>query len=202
MLEKTAWIIADELNVKKVEFTSDESELVKRSCKANFKVLGARLGKNMKAAAAKIAGLSGAEISDILAGNPLALTFDDGASARITADDLIIQREEKPGLVAASEGGVTIALATALTPELVAEGLARELVSRVQNLRKEMKFDVTDRIDLVCVLPEDKAVMLEPFRQYIAGEVLAESIAFSGETTVESELNGVPVKLGIRRREA
>ncbi|MBQ7207078.1 MAG: isoleucine--tRNA ligase [Lentisphaeria bacterium] len=202
MLEKTAGIIADELNVKKVEFTSDESELVKRSCKANFKVLGSRLGKNMKTAAAKIAGLSGQEISDILAGKPLALTFDDGTSAEITADDLIIQREEKPGLVAASEGGVTIALATALTPELVAEGLARELVSRVQNLRKEMKFDVTDRIDLVCVMPEDKAVLLEPFRQYIAGEVLAESIAFSGETTVEAELNGVPVKLGIRRREA
>ena len=199
MLEKTAGIIADELNVKKVEFTSDESELVKRSCKANFKVLGARLGKNMKAAAAKIAGLSGQEISDILAGKPLALSFDDGGSAEITADDLIIQREEKPGLVAASENGVTIALATALTPELVAEGLARELVSRVQNLRKEMKFDVTDRIDLVCVLPEDKAVMLEPFRQYIAGEVLAESIAFSGETAVESELNGVPVKLGVKK---
>ena len=202
MLEKTAGIIADELNVKKVEFTSDESELVKRSCKANFKVLGSRLGKNMKAAAARIAGLSGQEISDILAGKPLALSFDDGSSAEITADDLIIQREEKPGLVAASEGGVTIALATALTPELVAEGLARELVSRVQNLRKEMKFDVTDRIDLVCVMPEDKAAMLAPFEKYIAGEVLAESIAFSGETTVESELNGVPVKLGIRRREA
>ena len=199
MLEKTAWIIADELNVKKVEFTSDESELVKRSCKANFKVLGARLGKNMKAAAAKIAGLSGAEISDILAGNPLALTFDDGASARITADDLIIQREEKPGLVAASEGGVTIALATALTPELVAEGLARELVSRVQNLRKEMKFDVTDRIDLVCVLPEKEAAMLEPCKGYISGEVLARNIAFSGETAVETELNGVPVKLGVKK---
>jgi len=199
MLEKTAWIIADELNVKKVEFTSDESELVKRSCKANFKVLGARLGKNMKAAAARIASLSGAEISDILAGKPLALAFDDGTSAEISADDLIIRREEKPGLVAASEGGVTIALATELTQDLIAEGLARELVSRVQNLRKELKFDVTDRIDLVCVLPEKETAMLEPFKGYVSGEVLARNIAFSGETTVDCELNGVPVKLGVKK---
>ena len=198
MLEKTASIIAEELNVKSVEFTSDESELVKRSCKANFKALGARLGKDMKEAAAKIAQLTGAEITQILAGNALSITLASGTTAQITESDLIIQREEKPGMVAASENGVTIALATELDEALIAEGLARELVSRVQNLRKEMKFEVTDRIDLVCVLPADKAAVLDTYKDYIAGEVLAASISTAGETDTECELNGVPVKLAVK----
>ena len=199
MLEKTAGIIAEELNVKTVEFTSDESELVKRSCKANFKALGSRLGKDMKEAAARIAQFTGAEISDLIAGKTITITLANGNTADITAADLIIQREEKPGMVAASENGVTIALTTELTPELIAEGLARELVSKVQNMRKEMKFEVTDRIELVCVLPEESAGMLSSYKDYIAGEVLAESIAFEGNTDTECDLNGVAVKLGIKR---
>ena len=198
MLEKTAGIIAEELNVKTVEFTSDESELVKRSCKANFKALGSRLGKDMKEAAARIAQFTGAEISDLIAGKTITITLANGNTADITAADLIIQREEKPGMVAASENGVTIALTTELTPELIAEGLARELVSKVQNMRKEMKFEVTDRIELVCVLPEESAGMLSSYKDYIAGEVLAESIAFEGETNTECDLNGVTVKLAVK----
>jgi len=198
MLEKTAGIIAEELNVKTVEFTSDESELVKRSCKANFKALGSRLGKDMKEAAARIAQFTGAEISDLIAGKTITLTLANGNTADITAADLIIQREEKPGMVAASENGVTIALTTALTPELIAEGLARELVSKVQNMRKEMKFEVTDRIELVCVLPEESAGMLSSYKDYIAGEVLAENIAFEGNTDTECDLNGVAVKVAVK----
>ncbi len=198
MLEKTSGIIAEELNVKSVEFTADEAELVKRSCKANFKALGSRLGKDMKEAAAMIAKFTGAEISDLIAGNSITLKLANGNTAEITAADLIIQREEKPGMVAASENGVTIALATELTPELVAEGLARELVSKVQNLRKELKFEVTDRIDLVCILPEDKADMLNGYKDYIAGEVLASAIAFDGEADTECDLNGVAVKLSVK----
>ena len=198
MLEKTAGIIAEELNVKTVEFTSDESELVKRSCKANFKALGSRLGKDMKEAAARIAQFTGAEISDLIAGKTITITLANGNTADITAADLIIQREEKPGMVAASENGVTIALTTELTPELIAEGLARELVSKVQNMRKEMKFEVTDRIELVCVLPEESAGMLSSYKDYIAGEVLAESIAFEGNTDTECDLNGVAVKVAVK----
>ena len=199
MLEKTAWIIADELNVKEVIFTADESELVKRSCKANFKALGARLGKDMKEAAAKIAQFTGAEIAEILSGKPFVMTLSSGVEAQITESDLAIQREEKPGLVAASENGVTIALATELTRELEAEGFARELVSRIQNLRKEQNFDVTDRIRVVCIVPDAQKDMLESFKDYIAGEVLAVEILTDGTADVECDLNGVAVKLGISR---
>ena len=164
---------AEELNVKSVEFSDDEEALVRRSAKANFKVLGSRLGKNMKEAAAKIQALTGREIGDVLAGKPYKLVLADGTEAEITAEDLVVQREEKPGLVAASENGITIALATELTPELEGEGFARELVSKIQNLRKEKGFDVTDRIRVVCSVPEKREAALEANRAYICEETLA-----------------------------
>ena len=196
MVEKTSWIIADELNVKKVDFCDDEEQLIKRSCKANFKALGARLGKEMKIAAARIAQLTGAEIGQILNGTPLKLTLSDGRVEDITADDLVINREERPGLVASSENGVTIALETALTPELEAEGMARELVSKIQNLRKELKFDVTDRIEVAYCAPAEVSAMLEQFKEYITGEVLAVKFA-PGNGDTELDVNGTPVKVTV-----
>ena len=197
MLEGTAWIVAEELNVKSVEFTNDESELVKRSCKANFKALGARLGKNMKAAAAVIEKFSSAEIGDILAGKPYTLDIE-GTQVAVTADDLVIKREEKPGMVAASESGVTIALATELTPELAAEGLARELVSKLQNLRKESGLDVTDRINVVFNTADETAVKLESFADYIKNEVLADTFV-KGEADTEFDVNGEKISIKISR---
>ena len=116
------------------------------------------------------------------------LELADGRVENITADDLVINREERPGLVASSENGVTIALETALTPELEAEGMARELVSKIQNLRKEQKFDVTDRIEISYSAPADVAAMLESFKDYIANEVLAVKFA-PGAGNVELDVN-------------
>ena len=198
MVQQTAWIIADELNVKAVDFCDDEEELVKRSCKANFKALGARLGKEMKAAAAKIAQLSAAEISSILAGNPLAIALSDGNTAEITADDLIIKREERPGLVASSENGVTIALETTLTPALEAEGMAREMVSKLQNLRKESQFEVTDRINVTYAADGALAAALAEYRDYISGEVLAASFEpGAGEVTLD--INGLTAAVTVTK---
>ncbi len=196
MVEKTSQIIADELNVKSVDFCDDEEQLVKRSCKANFKALGARLGKEMKSAAARIAQLSGAEISAILSGKPLVITLSDGNTAEISAADLVINREERPGLVASSESGVTIALETTLTPALEAEGMAREMVSKLQNLRKEMKFEVTDRINVSYSAPENAANAFAEYSSYIAGEVLAAAFApGAGETALD--INGTTVSVTV-----
>ena len=200
MLEETAWIVAEELNVKSVEFSDDEEALVRRSAKANFKVLGSRLGKNMKEAAAKIQALTGREIGDVLAGKPYKLVLADGTEAEITAEDLVVQREEKPGLVAASENGITIALATELTPELEREGFARELVSKIQNLRKEKGFDVTDRIRVVCSVPEKREAALEANRAYICEETLA--VAFEtgpAENGAEADVNGESCRISVER---
>ncbi len=180
LLADAAWIVADELNVKKVEFSEDEDALVHRSAKANFKALGGRLGKNMKNAAAEIAGLSSAEIGRMLKGEVKVLAFADGTGAEISAGDLIIQREEKGGMAVATENGVTIALDTALTPELEAEGFAREFVSKLQNLRKEMELDVADRILVKFNTGEAGCKALESFRDYICEETLAGAFEFDG----------------------
>ena len=200
MLEATASIIAEELNVKNVEFSDDEEALVHRSCKANFKALGSRLGRNMKAAAAKIETFSGREIGEILAGKPQTITLPDGSSAEITASDLVIRREEKPGLVAASEGGVTIALATELTRELEEEGFARELVSRIQGLRRDLMLEVTDRIRIFCRVPEEWRSAVEHYRNYICGETLA--VELSAEPTAEMqelEINGAACQVAVEQ---
>ena len=198
MLEATASIIAEELNVKNVEFSDDEEALVHRSCKANFKALGSRLGKNMKAAAAKIEAFSGREIGEILSGKPQTITLPDGSTAEISAADLVIRREEKPGLVAASEGGVTIALATELTRELEEEGFARELVSRIQGLRRDLMLEVTDRIRIFCRVPEEWRSAVDHYRNYICGETLAEEL--SAEPTAEMqelEINGAACQVAV-----
>jgi isoleucyl-tRNA synthetase len=200
LLAQTADIIAEELNVKAVEFCDDEEQLVKRSCKANFKALGSRLGAQMKFAAAKIAALTGKEIGAILNGTNLSLELPDGRTEEITAADLVIQREELPGMVAASEGGVTIALTTELTPELVAEGFARELVSKIQNLRKEKDFEVTDRIDIVCEVPAEQQKAVDAFKSYITSEVLAASFE-AGKGDTELDVNGVKVMISVAKAE-
>lgn len=203
MLEGTAAIIAEELNVKAVEISGDEEALVKRSCKANFKTLGKKLGRNMKEAAGKIAGFSGQEIGAILAGTPVRLTFSDGTEAGITAEDLVIQREEKPGMVAASAEGITIALTTELTPELRAEGFARELVSRIQNLRKENGLEVSDRIRLGCSVPEPCCAALEKFRSYICEETLAVALdPEAGSHGVSVDVNGFDCVIALEKAQA
>ena len=200
MLEETAWIIAEELNVKQVEFCDDEEALVKRSAKANFKVLGSRLGKNMKEAAAKIQAFTGREIGEILAGKPYRLVLADGTTAEISAADLVVQREEKPGLVAASGDGITIALATELTPELEAEGFAREFVSKIQNLRKESGLDVVDRIRIEYRVPEKWSAAVESNRAYICEETLALELV-SGEAAagVETDVNGAECRILVEK---
>ena len=112
-------------------------------------------------------------------------------SAEISADDLVVRREEKPGLVAASEGGVTIALATELTRELEEEGFARELVSRIQGLRRDLMLEVTDRIRLGIQVPAEWSSAVEHHRDYICGETLAVALDCApGGALQELEING------------
>ena len=179
MLRKTDWIVAEELNVKAVEFCADETALVSRSAKANFKTLGKKLGKNMKEGAALIMNFNDAQIFDILAGKEIAITFSDGSSCAISSEDLLIQREQKAGMTVATENGITIALDTTLNEELIAEGFAREFVSKLQNLRKESQLEVSDRISIeVAVANESNKGYLEKFEDYVKNETLTTKVTF------------------------
>ena len=201
MLSETSSIIAEELNVKIVEFSANEDEVVDRSAKPNFKVLGPKLGKFMKEAVAQVAKFTAADIANLEKGNTATLTFSDGSELEIGADDLMIQRQEKAGMTVANEGDVTIALDTKLTRELEEEGFAREFVSRIQNLRKDMDFEVSDRIVVKYSLDSDFKAALVNFKDYICNEVLAVELSEQSGLTngVECEINQAKCLVKIKK---
>ena len=159
-------LIEDELNVKAVQYVADETELCEVSYKANFKTLGRKCGPKMKAVAAAIAAMKGFSGSAEIEG------------VEIAAEDVLVTRAPKAGLAVASEGAVVVGLETALTPELVAEGNAREFVSHVQNMRKEADFEVTQRIRVTVAADEEMKAAIEAHREYVMGEVLATELGF------------------------
>lgn len=177
LLEGTRDIIAEELNVKTVDIHKDESGLVTYAAKADFKVLGKRFGKEMKAAAAQIAEFDSATVADILNGNTVPITFADGSEHHIGESDIVVVRQEKEGICAATEEGVTVALDTRITDELVAEGYAREIVSKIQSMRRDADFEVTDHIEVV-ITTESQALSaaVSQFQAYICTETLTDKL--------------------------
>ena len=117
----------------------------------------------------------------------------------ITADDVLVTRSPKAGLVVASEGAVVVGLETALTPELVAEGLAREFVSHVQSMRKEADFEVTQRIAVTVETDPEMAAALEKHIDYVKNETLTTEFRFGVNDGIETELNGHSAKIKIEK---
>ncbi len=173
MLAETADIVAEELNVKEVLIRADEEELVSLSAKANFKALGPKLGPAMKEAAALIAKLEPAQISALLKGESIEMKLPSGAAIALTAQDIAVQRQEREGVSAATEEGVTVALDTILDAALVEEGLAREFVSKIQNLRKDMELEVSDRIEVSFESTPEVSSAVKNFKDYICNETLS-----------------------------
>ena len=166
-------LIREEMNVKEVVLRENEEELVEYSAKANFKVLGKTLGKDMKEAAARIEALGGRDIRALLDGGSLELALP-GRSVTLTAEGVLVSRTEKEHLKVLNEGSLTVALDPELTPELVAEGLVRDLVRGVQSLRKERGLAVTDRIRLELSGSEELRLAVEAFQGRLTGETLAD----------------------------
>ena len=188
-LEGMADIIGEELNVKAVRFGENEGELVTYETKANFRVLGKELGKDMKAAQEKIAALSHADIEAVLAGKPLTLDIG-GRPLVLDTEKLEIKRIEKAGLRVLNEGTLTVALDAEITAELLREGLSRDIVRGVQNLRKERGLEVSDRIRLYLNGPPEVQEAVDAFRTFIAGETLAVEIIWGERTGI------VPLEAG------
>ncbi|MDR2144465.1 MAG: isoleucine--tRNA ligase, partial [Treponema sp.] len=173
-------IIREELNVKNVVFRNNEEDLVEYEAKANFRILGKELGKDMKAAAERIESLSQAEIQGLLDGATLSIDAG-GRTVEITSEKLDIRRLEKINLRVLNEGTLTVALDTEVTEELSREGDIRDLVRGVQNARKEAGLDVTDRIVLYLYGSARLKQAWEVFSDYAAAETLAVSMEW-GET--------------------
>jgi isoleucyl-tRNA synthetase len=188
-------IIREELNVKEVIFRDNEEDLVEYSAKANFRELGRKLGKDMKEAAAAIAKFSGSEIQSLLDGNTLSLDVA-GDSIDLTIDSIIVQREEKEGLKVLNEGSLTVALDPVVTEELRQEGLVRDLVRGIQNMRKDSGLQVTDRINLVINAAGELAESIGNFEDYVKAEVLCDNLEISSEVQA-AELESGEAKVSL-----
>ena len=194
-------ILADELNVKTVVFSADETALATLTAKANYKALGPKYGAKMRPLAAAIAALDSAQLSTLLASGTLAIDLD-GAPLAITPDDILLQRTPKPGLAVASEGDLVVALDTNLTPDLVSEGLARELVNRIQNLRKDTALDVTDRITLTLSAAPALLAAAETHRDFIQSETLSITLTLQplpASPTSPLDINGHHALLSLQK---
>lgn len=170
-------IIAEELNVKKVIFRENEEDLVEYSAKPNYKVLGKQFGKYMKEAATKIEAFSQGQIKAILDGSPLTLKIGE-ISCVLTEESLTVARKEKENLKVLNQDSLTVALDPVVTPELKDEGMVRDLVRSIQNLRKETGLEVTDRITLTLYGSEGIKNAIESFNDYLLSETLAQSYAW------------------------
>jgi isoleucyl-tRNA synthetase len=162
-------IVSEEINVKEIEVRSTDEGLVTLSAKANFKVLGKRAGSKMKEVAAAIEALSKDEIMKLEQGDVV-----EAAGFALTHEDVLIRREEQSGLAIQSDGHMTIALDTTMTSELVAEGLAREVVHTIQSARKESGLEITDRISIeIETNAAELASALREYEEYICRETLS-----------------------------
>ena len=133
------------MNIKSIEFVENSDGIVSRTAKANFKTLGPKLGKNMKKAAELIAGLSPAAVGELTSSGTLELRVN-GSSIELSTDDVEIIHNEIDDWVVAQENGVTVAIDTEITQELLSQGCAREVINRIQSLRKALDLNLTDRI--------------------------------------------------------
>jgi len=197
-------IARDELNVKRVDFMDRAEELVTFSARPAFKVLGAKHGKLTPRVASAIRELPSDRLASFRRGEPLEVEVD-GQPVALVPEDLEIVQSAKAELSVQAEGGFTVALDPALTPELRAEGLARELVNRVQRLRKDAGLEVSDRIRLGVSGGGEVRDALARFADFVAGETLALEVGVhddgvQGYAQVrEVDLDGVPAVIGLER---
>jgi isoleucyl-tRNA synthetase len=195
-------IIEDELNVKNVEFTDDVRSFTTYNMKPQLKTVGPKYGKFLGGIQKHLAGIDGNAAMDELEESG-ALKFDvDGNAIELTKDDLLIEMTQQEGFESLSEGSVTVVLDTVLTDELIEEGFVREIVSKVQTMRKEAGFEVMDRIKVYAKDNEKIAQILSANKEEICGEVLADDIV-TGNTdgyVKDWNINGENVTLGVKKQ--
>jgi isoleucyl-tRNA synthetase len=180
-LSKMKDVILEEVNIKELIILTDDAEIVNKSAKANFKSIGPKFGKKVKTVAELIKNFTKEEISKIEKGNNIILNID-GEELTISKDDVEIISSEITGWVVEAEAGITVAIDAELDEALIEEGLAREFVNRIQNMRKDAGFDVTDKIIINFTASEKFVRAIKNFNQYISTETLAEKLSEKSKT--------------------
>jgi isoleucyl-tRNA synthetase len=196
-IEAVKDLILSEVNIKNIDFLTKENNVLVKSIKANFKTLGPRYGKYMKQIAAMTAEFSQEKIAEIEASTEIVL--DMGAEQiTVTPADFEIMSEDMPGWLVTSEGKLTVALDITLTEELQKEGVARELVNRIQNIRKDQQFEITDRISIELSHHQATDAAVQEYASYIASQTLADSLQLCDAIDGGIELNLDEVVLTIK----
>ena len=196
-------IIRDELNVKKVEFRDDVSDLTSYTFKPQLRTVGPKYGKLLGGIQKYLATMDGTKaMSDL--NTEGAIKFDvNGSPVELTKDDLLIDVSQKEGFVTEADQYVTVVLDTNLTPELIEEGFVAEVISKVQTMRKDSGFEVMDRINVTITGNEKLAKVVKKNENAISTKVLADSISFEGscENSKEWNINGENVTIGVEKKE-
>lgn len=185
-IEAVKSLILDEVNVKELEFV--EGDMLQKIVKCNFRVMGKKFGKRMKAVAAAVTELTKQQIAQLETEQKLTLEVE-GEPAEIELADVEIVSKDIPGWTVANEGVLTVALDITITEELKLEGLAREIVKRIQTFRKESGFDIVDHINVIMEPREDVKASVVAFRTYICSQVLADSFEFSDNIADATEFD-------------
>ena len=200
-LKKVEDLIKAEVNVKEIEYISDTSDFIKKKIRPNFKALGARLGAKMKSVSAIIVNFTQQDITLFEREGQFVIKID-GENLPLSINEVEITAEDIPGWSVASKGSFTVALDITFNDALKKEGEAREFVNRIQNIRKEKGFELTDRI-FVKLLEND---LLKPsinqFKNYICAEILADNLSWVPEMQdgTEIEVNEILLKVSVNKK--
>jgi isoleucyl-tRNA synthetase len=196
-IEAVKDLIMNEVNVKELRFVEGAGILVKK-VKCNFRVMGKKFGKQMKAVAAAVDALTQEQIAELEAKGSIALMVE-GSEVTVEVADVEIISEDIPGWLVANEGTLTVALEVELNDELRQEGMAREIINRVQNIRKESGLEITDRISITLAPQAEIEASVNAFGDYIKTQVLADSIQIAANEGTEVDFDDFKLNIQISK---
>ncbi len=198
-IDQVRQLILDEVNVKELEFVGDGDGLLVKKVKCNFRVMGKKFGKQMKSVSAAVNDMTQQQIAQLEKEGSINLIVD-GAEALIEADDVEIISEDMPGWTVANEGALTVALDIDITPELKKEFIAREVIKRIQTIRKESGFNITDRVNVTISDTPEITDAVNNHAEFIASQVLAKGITFGVvDGAQEIEIDGVKTLIKVEK---
>ena len=198
-IDQVRQLILDEVNVKELEFVGDGDGLLVKKVKCNFRVMGKKFGKQMKSVSAAVNDMTQQQIAQLEKEGSINLIVD-GAEALIEADDVEIISEDMPGWTVANEGALTVALDIDITPELKKEFIAREVIKRIQTIRKESGFNITDRVNVTISDTPEITDAVNNHAEFIASQVLAKGITFGvADGAQEIEIDGVKTLIKVEK---
>jgi isoleucyl-tRNA synthetase len=201
-IEAIADLVKAEVNVKEISYLKETAGVIQKKVKPNFVALGKRLGAKMKAVSAALATFSQQDIANLEKEGQYILLIDN-EPLTLHLSDVEVSAEDIPGWLVATKGSLTTALDITITAALEQEGMARELVNRIQNIRKDSNFDLTDRIDVKILANQPLENAIHTYKNYICAEILADTLDFVSnvDNSTDIEVNDLTVKVLVTKKE-